>query len=63
MIRLSPAYIVNSIRAARTAEAKQAVAQLLKLHCASHAQEIFSTRLPEEYRRITSALTDAGLPD
>ena len=60
------AYIMNSTRAGRTAEAQQAVAQLLKLQPgfrASHAQEIFPTRLPEEMHRITSALRDAGLPD
>jgi hypothetical protein len=60
------AYIMNSTRAGRTAETQQAVAQLLKLQPgfrASHAQEIFPTRLPEEMHRITSALRDAGLPD
>jgi TolB-like protein/class 3 adenylate cyclase len=60
------AYIMNSIRAGHTAEAQQAVAQLLKFQPdfrASHALEIFPTRLPEERHRITSALRDAGLPD
>jgi TolB-like protein/class 3 adenylate cyclase/Tfp pilus assembly protein PilF len=60
------AYIMNSTRAGRTAEAQQAVAQLLKLQPgfrASHAKEIFPARLPEESHRITSALRDAGLPD
>jgi TolB-like protein/class 3 adenylate cyclase len=59
------AYIMNSIRAGRTAEAQHAVAQLLKLQPdfrASHAQEVFPARLPEERHRITSALRDAGLP-
>jgi TolB-like protein/class 3 adenylate cyclase len=60
------AYIMNSIRAGHTAEAQQAVAQLLELHPdfrASLALEVFPTRLPEERDRITSALRDAGLPD
>jgi hypothetical protein len=60
------AYIMNSIRAGHTAEARQAVAQLLKFQPdfhASHAQEVFPTRLPDERHRITSALRDAGLPD
>jgi adenylate cyclase len=60
------AYIMNSIRAGRSAEAQDAVAQLLKLQPdfrASHAAEVFPARLPEERHRITSALRDAGLPD
>jgi TolB-like protein len=60
------AYIMNSTRAGHTAEAQQAVAQLLKLQPnfrASHAQEVFPARLAEERDRITSALRDAGLPD
>jgi adenylate cyclase len=60
------AYIMNSTRAGRTAEAQQAVAQLLKLQPdfrASYAQEAFPARSPEERHRIISALRDAGLPD
>jgi TolB-like protein len=60
------AYIMNSTRAGRTAEAQQAVAQLLKLQPdfrASYAQKAFPIRSPEERERITSALRDAGLPD
>ena len=57
---------MNPTRAGRTAEAQQAVAQLLKLQTdirASYAQEIFPIRSPEEPDRITSALGDAGLRD
>jgi hypothetical protein len=57
---------MNATRAGRTAEAQQAVAQLLKLQPdfrASYAQEIFPIRSPEEPNRITSALRDAGLRD
>jgi adenylate cyclase len=60
------AYIMNSIRAGHTAEAQQAVAQLLKFQPdfrASRAVEVFPARLREESHRITSALRDAGLPD
>jgi adenylate cyclase len=60
------AYIVNAVRAGRAAEAREAVAQLLKLEPdfrASYAQELFPARLPEERDRISSALRDAGLPD
>jgi adenylate cyclase len=60
------AYIVNAVRAGRGAEAREAVAQLLKLQPdfrVSHAQELFPVRLPEEGHRITSAFREAGLPD
>jgi adenylate cyclase len=60
------AYIMNSIRAGHTAEAQQAVAHLLKFQPdfrASHALEVFPSRLPEESHRIISALRDAGLPE
>jgi len=60
------AYIVNAVRAERGAEAREAVAQLLKLQPdfrVSHAQELFPARLPEEGHRITSAFREAGLPD
>jgi tetratricopeptide (TPR) repeat protein len=60
------AYIVNAVRGGRAAEAREAVAQLLKLEPdfrASHTQELFPARLPEERDRITSAFRDAGLPE
>ena len=60
------AYIVNAVRAGRAAEAREAVAQLLKREPdfrASHTQELFPARLPEERDRITSAFRDAGLPE
>ena len=60
------AYIMNSVRAGRTVEASEAVAQLLKLQPdfrASHAQEAFPVRLPEVRDRITAAFRDAGVPD
>lgn len=59
------AYVMNSIRAGRTAEAQQAVAQLLKQEPdfrASLARDAFPARLPEESNRIVSALRDAGVP-
>jgi TolB-like protein/class 3 adenylate cyclase/Tfp pilus assembly protein PilF len=60
------AYIVNAARAGHTLEAREAVAQLLKLHPdfrASHAQKAFPMRSQEAKDRITAALKDAGLPD
>jgi adenylate cyclase len=60
------AYIVNAMGAGRTAEAGEAVAQLLKLQPgfrASHVQEAFPVRSQDERDRMTSALREAGLPD
>jgi TolB-like protein/class 3 adenylate cyclase/Tfp pilus assembly protein PilF len=60
------AYIVNAVRAGHAVEAREAVAQLLKLHPdfrASHAQKAFPMRSQEAKDRITAALRDAGLPD
>jgi TolB-like protein/class 3 adenylate cyclase len=60
------AYIVNSVRAGRASEAREAVAQLLKLQPnfrASHAQKAFPMRSAEFRDRITAAFRDAGLPD
>jgi adenylate cyclase len=60
------AYIVNAVRAGHAVEAREAVAQLLKLQPdfrASHAQEAFPMRSQEARHRITAALRDAGLPD
>jgi TolB-like protein/class 3 adenylate cyclase/Tfp pilus assembly protein PilF len=59
------AFIVNSVRGGHTAEAQEAVRQLLDLHPdfrASHAAEAFPVRLPEWRDRIASALRDAGVP-
>jgi len=59
-------YIVNAIGAERHAEAREAVAQLLTLQPdfrASHVQEAFPVRSPDERDRMTSALREAGLPD
>jgi adenylate cyclase len=60
------AYIVNAFRAGHGVEAREAVAQLLKLQPdfrASHAQEAFPMRSQEVRDRITAALQDAGVPD
>jgi adenylate cyclase len=51
------AYIVNAMRAGRASEAKEAVAQLLKLQPdfrASHAQEAFPIRLSDVRDQITA---------
>jgi tetratricopeptide (TPR) repeat protein len=60
------AYIGNSSAAGRAAEAREAAAQLLKLHPdfrASHAQKIFPLRSTEMRDRLTAALRDAGVPE
>ena len=60
------AFIANAVRGGRAAEAREAVAQLLKLHPdfrASHVQEAFPVRSADERNRIESALREAGLPD
>jgi len=60
------AYIVNAVRGGMVAEAKEAVAQLLKLQPdfrASHARDAFPVRSPEARERIVSALREAGLPE
>ena len=60
------AFIVNSVGAGRTAEAREAVAQLQKLQPdfrASHVYEAFPIRSSDERDRIASALRGAGLPD
>jgi adenylate cyclase len=59
------AYIVNAVNAGRSVEAQEAVAQLLKLQPdfrASHVQEAFPVRSPDERDRMVSALRGAGLP-
>jgi TolB-like protein/class 3 adenylate cyclase/Tfp pilus assembly protein PilF len=58
-------YIINAVRAGRSAEAREAVAQLQRLQPdfrASHAQEAFPMRLPEVQDRIKAALQEAGVP-
>jgi TolB-like protein/class 3 adenylate cyclase len=60
------AYIVNAMGAGRPEEARETVARLLKLQPdfrASHVQEAFPVRSPDERDRMTSALREAGLPD
>jgi TolB-like protein/class 3 adenylate cyclase len=60
------ALIVNAVGAGRAVEAREAVANLLKLQPdfrASHVQEAFPIRAPDERNRIASALREAGLPD
>jgi TolB-like protein/class 3 adenylate cyclase len=60
------AYIVNGMGAGRPEEARETVARLLKLQPdfrASHVQEAFPVRSPDERDRMTSALREAGLPD
>ena len=60
------AFAVNAIRAGRTTEAKETVAQLLKFQPdfrTSHVQEAFPVRYVEEREKITAALREAGLPD
>ena len=60
------AYIVNSIRAGRVAEAREAATRLLKLQPdfrVSHVKEAFPIRSLDERERISAALSDAGLPD
>src|SRR5258708_5279175 len=59
------AYIVNAVRAGHAAEARETVAQLLKLQPdfrASHVREAFPIRSSDERDRIASALREAGLP-
>jgi tetratricopeptide (TPR) repeat protein len=60
------AYIVNAVRAGRAAEARETVAQLLKLQPdfrASHVHEAFPIRSSDERDRMAAALREAGLPD
>jgi len=59
------ALIVNLIGARCTDEAREAVAQLVKLQPdfrASHVHEAFPIRSADERDRIASALREAGLP-
>jgi adenylate cyclase len=60
------AYIVNAVGAGRAAEARETVAQLLRLQPdfrASHVHEAFPIRSSDERDRIAAALREAGLPD
>jgi len=59
------AFIVNAVGSGRTAEAREAVAQLLKLQPefrVSHVNEAFPVRAPDQRDRMASALREAGLP-
>jgi TolB-like protein/class 3 adenylate cyclase len=60
------ALIVNLVGAGRDVEAREAVAQLVKLQPdfrASHVQEAFPVRSADERNRMATALREAGLPD
>ena len=59
------AYIANSVCAGRAAEAREAVAQLLKLQPdfrASHGREALPTRSHDVRERIATSFLSAGLP-
>ena len=60
------ALIVNSVGAGRAVEARERVAQLVKLQPdfrTSHAHEAFPVRSSAERDRIASALREAGMPE
>jgi TolB-like protein/class 3 adenylate cyclase/tetratricopeptide (TPR) repeat protein len=60
------ALIVNCVGAGRAVEARERVAQLVKLQPdfrASHAHEAFPIRSSAERDRIASALREAGMPE
>jgi adenylate cyclase len=60
------AFAINAIRAGRATEAKQTVAELLKLQPGfrtSHVREAFPVRDPGEREKIAAAFREAGLPD
>jgi adenylate cyclase len=60
------ALIVNCVGAGRVVEARERVAQLVKLQPdfrASHAHEAFPIRSSAERDRIASALREAGMPE
>jgi TolB-like protein/class 3 adenylate cyclase/Flp pilus assembly protein TadD len=60
------AFIINAVRAGRNAEARTAVAQLLKLQPdfrSSHSSEAFPVRSTEMRDRMIAAFRDAGLPE
>jgi adenylate cyclase len=60
------AFAINAVRAGRTIEAGQTVAELLKLQPGfrtSHVREAFPVRDLDEREKIAAAFRDAGLPD
>jgi len=60
------AFIMNAVPAGRTAEAREALEQLLRLRPnfrVSHVREIFHTRDAEWSNRIVAAFREAGLPE
>jgi adenylate cyclase len=60
------AFAVNAVGAGRITEAREKVAELLKLRpdfLTSHVREAFPVRDPAWREQITSALREAGLPD
>jgi TolB-like protein/class 3 adenylate cyclase/Tfp pilus assembly protein PilF len=60
------AYIVNATNAGRTAEAEEAVRQLLARQPdfrASFAQSAFPIRSADQRQRLTASLREAGLPE
>jgi adenylate cyclase len=60
------ALAANAICGGQTAEAREAVARILRFNPdfrSAHAREAFPVRLPEERERIVAALCEAGLPD
>jgi TolB-like protein/class 3 adenylate cyclase len=60
------AYVVNAVRAGHAAQAREAVAQMLKLQPdfrASHAAAAFPVRSAEMGDQMSAALREAGLPD
>jgi TolB-like protein/class 3 adenylate cyclase len=60
------AYIMNAIKAGRTGEAREAAAQLSKLHPdfrAAHSVAAFPVRIPEIRERMIAALREAGVPE
>ena len=60
------AYVMNAVRAGRAVEAREAVAQLLKLQPGfrtSHVSQAFPVRWPERQAEIAAALREAGVPE
>jgi TolB-like protein/class 3 adenylate cyclase/Tfp pilus assembly protein PilF len=60
------AYIVNSVGAGQTAEARSAAQELLKLDpgfCIRHALDVFPIQQAELREKLASTFRDAGLPE
>ena len=60
------ALAANAMRRGHTAEAREAVARILRFNPgfgSAQAREAFPVRLPEERERIVATLREAGLPD